>query len=86
MGRLFSWSGCYGVQESGDANDGEEWSCIDEGRWKERGREEDRRLWWGDGWGKGREKGGRQTEREIDRGGCLFLKGTWLVVEIFPLR
>jgi hypothetical protein len=43
-------------------------------------------LWWGDGWERGREKGGRQTEKGIDRCGCLFWKGTWLVVEIFPLR
>jgi hypothetical protein len=36
MGR--SLSGCvwYEVQEGGGANDGEEWSCIDEGKWKER--------------------------------------------------
>jgi len=25
------------VQEGGSANDGEAWSCIDEGRWKEGG-------------------------------------------------
>jgi hypothetical protein len=25
------------VQEGGGANDGEAWSCIDEGRWKEGG-------------------------------------------------
>ncbi len=36
------------MQERGGANDGEEWCCIDEGRWKERGREEDKRWWWAD--------------------------------------
>jgi len=46
------------VQERGGANDGKEWSYIDEGRWKEQGR--------------GREKGGRQTKKGINRGGCLF--------------
>jgi len=50
MGRLFSWLGCYGVQERSGANDGEGWSCINEGRWKEQEREEDRKWWWSDGW------------------------------------
>jgi len=36
------------VQEGGGANDGEGWSCIDEGRWKELGREKDRKWWWAD--------------------------------------
>jgi hypothetical protein len=36
MGRLFSWSVCYVMQDKGGANDGEEWSYIDEGKWKER--------------------------------------------------
>ncbi len=39
MGRFLSLLGCYGVQERSGANDGEGWSYIDEGRWKEGGRQ-----------------------------------------------
>ncbi len=45
------------MQEGGNANDGEAWSCIDEGRWKEGGN--------------GTERGGELIAAEVqtDEGG-----------------
>jgi len=55
------------VQEGGSANDGEEWCCIDEGRWKEQGREEDRRWWWADSCEGPEELIGNVDERQIEK-------------------
>jgi len=48
MGRLSLFVGYYGVQGRGGANEAEGWSSIDEGRWKEERRREDRGPWGAD--------------------------------------
>jgi hypothetical protein len=89
MGRLFFLEGCYGVQEEGGTNDGEAWSCIDEGRWKEGGNKTE-----GGGelmtvGGPDSEIGnvdGRQKECCLEVWKADFWSKTWLVAIIFPLR
>jgi len=44
MGRFSLFVGYYGVQGRGGANDAKGWNSIDEGRWKEGGRREDKRA------------------------------------------
>jgi hypothetical protein len=45
MGRFSLFVGYYGVQGRGGTNDAKGWNSIDEGRWKEGRRREDRRWW-----------------------------------------
>jgi len=74
------------VQEGGRANDGDEWCYIDEGRWKERGREEDRRWWWADSCGGPNELIGNVDVRQRERGRELVLAelGWLLYFSIVP--